>query len=166
MSTARTTSTHTSPTGMPAWAIPAEDLEAMLATDDDSVDTAAIPRLAFREAVEESAATSEAPVTTTTAAEPAPEEGADLPEAATPPVGHSLRSRHATPESVAAIRRNLVAVASVIVSVVLIGTAVTWLAGWIALAVYSLLVLGLAVAVRRANSRYAPRHSRYTPRHA
>ena len=55
MSTARTTSDRTAPTDLPTWAIQAEDLEAMLATNDDEVDTAAIPRLAFRDAVEESA---------------------------------------------------------------------------------------------------------------
>lgn len=159
MSTARTTSVSTSPTDLPSWAIPVEDLEAMLATDDDSVDTAAIPRLAFREAVEESATTSEITVATV---EDTPAE----PEAVTPPVGHSLRSRHATPESVAAIRRNLIAVASVLVSVVIIGAAATWIAGWIALGIYTLLVVAAAVAVRRVNARYAPRHSRYTPRHA
>lgn len=158
MSTARTTSVNTSPTDLPSWAIPVEDLEAMLATDDDSVDTAAIPRLAFREAVEESATTSE--ITVATVASQAE------PEAVTPPVGHSLRSRHATPESVAAIRRNLIAVASVLVSVVIIGAAATWIAGWIALGIYTLLVVAAAVAVRRVNARYAPRHSRYTPRHA
>ena len=52
MSTARTTSPRTAPTDLPTWAIQAEDLEAMLATDDDTVDTAVIPRLAYREAVE------------------------------------------------------------------------------------------------------------------
>ena len=66
----------------------------------------------------------------------------------------------------AAIRRNLIAMASVLVSIVLIGTALTWLAGWIALAAYALVVIAGAVAVRRANARYAPRHSRYSPRHA
>lgn len=165
MSTARTTSGSTSPTDLPTSAIPVEDLEAMLATDDDSVDTAAIPRLAFREAVEESATTSEITVATVAVAEddaPEPETA----EPVAPPVGHSLRSRHASPESVAAIRRNLIAFASVIVSVVVIGVAATWLAGWIALGVYALLVVAAAVAVRRVNARYAPRHSRYTPRHA
>lgn len=164
MSTARTTSVNTSPTDLPSWVIPVEDLEAMLATHDDEVDTAAIPRLAFREAVEESATTSEITVATVPA-EATPEAEAQV-EPATPPVGHSLRSRHASPESVAAIRRNLIAFASVIVSVVIIGAAATWLAGWIALAVYSVLVLAAAIAVRRVNARYAPRHSRYTPRHA
>ncbi len=164
MSTARTTSVTTSPTDLPAWAIPVEDLEAMLATDDDSVDTAAIPRLAFREAVEESATTSELTVMTVAAEDDTV--GSAIAEPATPPVGHSLRSRHATPESVAAIRRNLIAVASVLVSVVIIGAAATWLAGWIALGIYTLLVVAAAVAVRRVNARYAPRHSRYTPRHA
>ena len=165
MSTARTTSTQTSPTDMPTWAIPVEDLEAMLATDDDTVDTAAIPRLAFREAVEESAATSQVP-TAAPATTPTPVDEETAPEPTTPPVGHSLRSRHASPESVAAIRRNLVAMASVLVSIVLIGTALTWLAGWIALAAYALVVIAGAVAVRRVNARYAPRHSRYAPRHA
>lgn len=176
MSTARTTSTQASPTDMPTWAVPVEDLEAMLATDDDTVDTAAIPRLAFRDAVEESAATQAATpvaattqvsdVSSTTTVEQASAETAPTLEPAAPPVGHSLRRRHASPESVAAIRRNLLAVAAVIVSIVLLGSAVAWLAGWIALAVYAVLVIGVAVAVRRANARYAPRHSRYAPRHA
>lgn len=165
MSTARTTTVNTSPTDLPSWAIPVEDLEAMLATNDDDVDTAAIPRLAFREAVEESATTSEITVATVAAEDTAPEPEAQA-EPVTPPVGHSLRSRHASPESVAAIRRNLIAFASVIVSVVIIGAAATWLAGWVALAIYSVLVLTAAIAVRRVNARYAPRHSRYTPRHA
>lgn len=161
MSPARTTST--SPTAMPDWAIPVEDLEAMLATDDDTVDTAAIPRLAYREAVEESAGTSDEAVTSVVD-ETRPESAEQL-EHATPPVGHSLRRRHASPESVAAIRRNLVAVACVIVSVVLLGAAITWFAGWIAVAAYAVLVIAASVTVRRANARYAPRHSRYTPRH-
>lgn len=161
MSTARTTSISTSPTDMPTWAIPVEDLEAMLATDDDTVDTAAIPRLAYREAVEGAATTSDVAVRTIVET---PQESALEPAA--PPVGHSLRRRHASPESVAAIRRNLIAVACVIVSVVLLGAAITWFAGWIALAAYAVLVIAASVAVRRANARYAPRHSRYTPRHA
>lgn len=166
MSTARTTSTPTSPTDMPSWAVPVEDLEAMLATDDDTVDTAAIPRLAFRDAVEESATTSDASVTTVAEAPTGASDDVLTAESAAPPVGHSLRRRHASPESVAAIRRNLVAVACVVVTVVLLGAAAGWVGGWIALATYALLVLGASVAVRRANARYAPRHSRYTPRHA
>ena len=164
MSTARATSPSTSPTDLPAWAIPTEDLEAMLATDDDSVDTAAIPRLAFREAVEESATTSE--ITVATVEDTGPDTTPESDVEAVMPVGHSLRSRHASPESVAAIRRNLVAFTSVIVSVVVVGVAATWLAGWVALAVYSMLVLAAAVAVRRVDARYAPRHSRYSPRPA
>lgn len=159
MSTARTTSSRTTPTDLPTWAIQAQDLEAMLATDDDTVDTAVIPRLAFRDAVEEAAAPGQAAVTpvvpTDHAVEPAPA-----------PVGHNLRSRHASPESVAAVRRNLIAVACVLVAVVVIGAAATWLAGWIALGVWSLLVVCAAVALRRVNSRYTAKHSRYTARHA
>ena len=51
-------------------------------------------------------------------------------------------------------------------AVVLIGAAATWLAGWIALGVWTLLVVAGAIAIRRSNSRYTARHSRYTPRHA
>lgn len=161
MSTANP-SAPTSPTDLPAWAVPVEDLEAMLDTDDESVDTAVIPRLAFREAVEESAATATTAVTTVDVTDqPAP-----AAEPTAPPVGHSLRSRHASPESVAAIRRNLIALASVVVSIVILGAASAWFAGWIALAGYAVLVITAAVALRRVNSRYAPRHSRYTPRHA
>ncbi|EKA60416.1 hypothetical protein B277_13079 [Janibacter hoylei PVAS-1] len=156
MSTARTTSPRTAPTDLPTWAIQAEDLEAMLATDDDTVDTAVIPRLAYREAVEEAAVPGQTIVT----------EPADEVEHVAAPVGHNLRRRHASPESVAAIRRNLIAVACVLAAVVLIGAAATWLAGWIALGVWTLLVVAGAIAIRRSNSRYTARHSRYTPRHA
>ncbi|MFF5325288.1 hypothetical protein ACWDHH_12760 [Janibacter hoylei] len=156
MSTARTTSPRTAPTDLPTWAIQAEDLEAMLATDDDTVDTAVIPRLAYREAVEEAAVPGQTIVT----------EPVDEVEHVAAPVGHNLRRRHASPESVAAIRRNLIAVACVLAAVVLIGAAATWLAGWIALGVWTLLVVAGAIAIRRSNSRYTARHSRYTPRHA
>ena len=156
MSTARTTSPRTAPTDLPTWAIQAEDLEAMLATDDDTVDTAVIPRLAYREAVEEAAVPGQTVVT----------EPVDEVEHVAAPVGHNLRRRHASPESVAAIRRNLIAVACVLSAVVLIGAAATWLAGWIALGVWTLLVVAGAIAIRRSNSRYTARHSRYTPRHA
>lgn len=156
MSTARTTSDRTAPTDLPTWAIQAEDLEAMLATDDDTVDTAVIPRLAYREAVEEAAVPGQTIVT----------EPVDEVEHVAAPVGHNLRRRHASPESVAAIRRNLIAVACVLAAVVLIGAAATWLAGWIALGVWTLLVVAGAIAIRRSNSRYTARHSRYTPRHA
>ena len=156
MSTARTTSPRTAPTDLPTWAIQAEDLEAMLATDDDTVDTAVIPRLAYREAVEEAAVPGQTIVN----------EPVDEVEHVAAPVGHNLRRRHASPESVAAIRRNLIAVACVLAAVVLIGAAATWLAGWIALGVWTLLVVAGAIAIRRSNSRYTARHSRYTPRHA
>ncbi len=189
MSTTSTTPPTSGPTTLPsasrARTIPAEDLEAMLATDDDVVDTALIPTLAFRDAVEESATPGKDPVASTTqvvAATPAaqvatgrtldaaPAEADATPESdlerVVPPVGHSLRSRHATPESVAAVRRNLIAVCCVIVSVVAIGVAVGLVGGWIAVAAYALLVVVAASALRRANARYAPRHSRYTARHA
>lgn len=159
MSTARMTSSRTAPTDLPTWAIQAQDLEAMLATDDDTVDTAVIPRLAYRDAVEEAAVPGQSQIT-------AVEVPADDVEHVATPVGHNLRSRHATPESVAAIRRNLVAVACVLVSVVVIGAAATWLAGWIALGIYALVVVSAAVAIRRSNARYTARHSRYAPRHA
>ena len=63
MSTASTTSSRTAPTDLPTWAIQTADLEAMLATDDDTVDTAVIPRLAYRDAVEEAAAPGQSLVT-------------------------------------------------------------------------------------------------------
>jgi hypothetical protein len=56
--------------------------------------------------------------------------------------------------------------ACVLVSVVVIGAAATWLAGWIALGIYALVVVSAAVAIRRSNARYTARHSRYAPRHA
>ncbi len=183
MSTTSTTPSTSGPTALPsvsrARTVPAEDLEAMLATDDDVVETALIPTLAFRDAVEQSASPGKDPVasttqaagattgpattatvaaptvdTVTTGTEAVPE--SDL-ERVVPPVGHSLRSRHASPESIAAVRRNLIAVCCVVVSVVAIGTAVGLVGGWMAVAAY---------ALRRANARYAPRHSRYTARHA
>lgn len=168
MSTTRTTP-PSGPTELPSWSwtwnAPAEELEAMLATDDDVVDTALIPSLAYREAVEESATASESTVKTLA---PATEEA--TPEAeverVAPPVGHSLRSRHATPESKAAIRRNLIAVCCVAVSVVIVGIATGLVGGWIAVAAYTLLVAAAAFVLRRINARYAPKHSRYTPRHA
>lgn len=159
MSTASTTSSRTAPTDLPTWAIQTADLEAMLATDDDTVDTAVIPRLAYRDAVEEAAAPGQSLVTVV-------ESPHDDVEHVATPVGHNLRSRHATPESVAAIRRNLVAIASVLVSVVVVGAALTWLAGWIALGIYALVVVSAAIALRRTNARYSARHSRYAPRHA
>ena len=161
MSTARTTTDRITPTDLPTWSLQTQDLEAMLATDDDTVDTAVIPRLAYRDAVEESAAPGQTLVVPV-----ATPEGDAAVEPASTPIGHSLRHRHASPESVAAIRRNLIAVACVLVAVVVIGAAITWLAGWIALAAYSLLVLGAAVALHRVNARYSARHSRHTPRHA
>lgn len=161
MSTARTTTDRITPTDLPTWSLQAQDLEAMLATDDDTVDTAVIPRLAYRDAVEESAAPGQTLVVPV-----ATPEGDAAAEPARTPIGHSLRHRHASPESVAAIRRNLIAVACVLVAVVVIGAAITWLAGWIALAAYCLLVLGAAVALHRVNARYSARHSRHTPRHA
>lgn len=159
MSTASTTSSRTAPTDLPTWAIQTADLEAMLATDDDTVDTAVIPRLAYRDAVEEAAAPGQSLVTVV-------ESPRDDVEHVATPVGHNLRSRHATPESVAAIRRNLVAIACVLVSVVVVGAALTGLAGWIALGIYALVVVSAAIALRRTNARYSARHSRYAPRHA
>ncbi|NYF98494.1 hypothetical protein [Janibacter cremeus] len=193
MSNTRTMPPSSGPAALPSVSrtrnIPSEDLEAMLATDDDVVDTALIPTLAFRDAVEEAATSGTSPIASTsqateTAVVPAQDaetavvpavdtstpESANTPERdlerIVPPVGHSLRSRHATPESRAAVRRNLIAVCCVVVSVVVIGVAAGLVGGWIALAVYALLVVFAAYALRRANARYAPRHSRYTARHA
>lgn len=193
MSNTRTMPPSSGPAALPSVSrtrnIPSEDLEAMLATDDDVVDTALIPTLAFRDAVEEAATSGTSPIASTsqateTAVVPAQDaetavvpavdtstpESANTPERdlerIVPPVGHSLRSRHATPESRAAVRRNLIAVCCVVVSVVVIGVAAGLVGGWIALAVYALLVVVAAYALRRANARYAPRHSRYTARHA
>src|SRR5699024_5726192 len=125
-SSARTTPTPTSPPARPSWAVPVEDLQATLATDHDTVDTAALPRLAFRDAVEESATTSDAPVSAVAETTEGVSDATPVAEPAAPPVGHSLRRRHASPESLVAIRRNLVAVACVIVTVVLLGAAAGW----------------------------------------
>src|SRR5699024_2928095 len=162
----RTTPTPTSPTDRPSWAVPVEDLGAMLATDDDTVGTAAIPCLAFRDALEEPATTSDAPASAVAESTAARSSGTPVARPAAPPAGHTLRRRRASPQSRVAVRRNLVAVACVIVTVVLLGAAAGWIGGWVAVSAYALLVLGAAAAVRRANARYVPRHSRYTPRHA
>ena len=223
MSKTSTSHPDAGPTDLPSWSwtwnAPAEDLESMLATDDDSVDTAIIPTLAYREAVEEAAIAGTAAATAPTkgkaknkaskrSSAPAPKaktaapakapvelksapatpatvtpatvkaapveakpaeaavEAAPAPERTKPVIAANLRSRHATPESKAAIRRNLIAVCSVAVSIVIIGLAVSLVGGWIALAAYSLLVLVAGMVLRRVNARYAPRHSLYSPRHA
>ena len=64
------------------------------------------------------------------------------------------------------MRRNLVALAAVVVGTVLIGALVGFVAGWVGVAAYALVVGGLLLAQRRVNARYAPRHSRYVARHA
>ena len=64
------------------------------------------------------------------------------------------------------MRRNLVALAAVVVGTVLIGALVGFVAGWVGVAGYALVVGGLLLAQRRVNARYAPRHSRYVARHA
>lgn len=193
MSTTRTTPPFAGPASLPSLSrmrnVPIEELEALLATDDDLVDTAVIPALDFRKAVERAAAVG-TPSTATPAARPAAkrpamppaDDGANVettevpalddvePESATqparPPFAHSLRSRHATPESKAAVRRNLIAVCCVVVSLVVVGVAVGLTGGWIVLGCYTLLVVVAAFVLHRINARYTPRHSRYTPLHA
>lgn len=120
------------------------DLEEMLATDDDEVDTAIIPRLAL-----------------------APEDAAaPAVPAAVAPVAVARRAhRHASAESLDAVRRNQVALLTVVVGTVLVGTLVGIVAGWVGIAGYAVLVGSLLLTRHVLGRRHAPRHSRYAPRH-
>ena len=150
-------------------------LNAWYDEDADDVDTAVIPRLQVSETVLVPVALPEvvppvaafaAPAsrvpTQPTVAAPAPR----TPSPASAPATSRTRHRHASEQSLAAVRRNLVAVAAIVTGAVLLGSAVGIIGGWVALVGYVLLVGGLVLARRRVNARYAPRHSRYVARHA
>lgn len=132
-------------------------LQGWYEEDSDDVDTAVIPRLQVSQTVL-------VPVALPTAVSPLP--ASSLPDSPVPSTTPRTRHRHASPQSLAAVRRNLVALAAVVVGTVLIGALVGFVAGWVGVAAYALVVGGLLLAQRRVNARYAPRHSRYVARHA
>lgn len=132
-------------------------LQGWYEEDSDDVDTAVIPRLQVSQTVL-------VPVALPTAVSPLP--ASSLPDSPVPSTTPRTRHRHASPQSLAAVRRNLVALAAVVVGAVLIGALVGFVAGWVGVAGYALVVGGLLLAQRRVNARYAPRHSRYVARHA
>lgn len=153
-----------------------EMLRAWYDEDPDEVDTAVIPRLALGTVLVPVAVPATSPATSTPAAAatvaPAPvaPSPAVSPAPVTPsPVPASARSttrhRHASPESLAAVRRNHIALTVVVVATVLLGVGVGITAGWVGILAYALLVGTLLLAQHRVNRRYAPRHSRYMPRH-
>lgn len=151
----------------------AEMLAAWFDVDTDDVETAVIPRLALGHHVvvpvelpagATTAPVSQAPTTAPaapTAAPPAPA-AAPAPSPATSP---ATRHRHASAESLDAVRRNQVALAVVVTAIVLLGAVVGLVGGWVALAGYALLVGGLLLAQHLVNRRYTARHTRHVPRH-
>lgn len=186
-----------------------EDLEALIALDDDEVETAVIPVLAYVAALPMPPAAQPTKVTEPQSREvrtivlpaaipaarhplPAPAApettvdaddedtavipalAADAPAAssdASPEVPASsasqrTRHRHASPESLAAIRRNTIAVASLSVAIVLLGATIAYLGGWLAAGGFLLTVTALLVTRYFVNRRYSPRHTRYGARHA
>ena len=172
--------------------IDAAMLQGWYEEDSDDVDTAVIPRLQVSQTVlvpvalptavsplpasslpDSSVTASPLPVAPATTADGKASQPA-LAAASTavttpspvPSTTPRTRHRHASPQSLAAVRRNLVALAAVVVGTVLIGTLVGFVAGWVGVAGYALVVGGLLLAQRRVNARYAPRHSRYVARHA
>lgn len=140
-----------------------EMLRAWYDEDPDEVDTAVIPRLALGTVLVPVAVPAASPATSTPAAAatvaPAPVTPSPV------PVRSTTRHRHASPESLAAVRRNHIALTVVVVATVLLGVGVGITAGWVGILAYALLVGTLLLAQHRVNRRYAPRHSRYTPRH-
>ena len=156
----------------------AEMLAAWFDVDTDDVETAVIPRLALGHhvvvPVELPAGATTAPVSQAPTAAPAPAV-APAPAPAVPapaavpapsPVASpSTRHRHASAESLDAVRRNQVALAVVVTAIVLLGAVVGLIGGWVALAGYALLVGGLLLAQHLVNRRYTARHTRHVPRH-
>lgn len=153
----------------------AEMLAAWFDVDTDDVETAVIPRLALGHhvvvPVELPAGATTAPVSQApTTAPAAPTAAAPAPAAATaqapsPVASPSTRHRHASAESLDAVRRNQVALAVVVTAIVLLGAVVGLVGGWVALAGYALLVGGLLLAQHLVNRRYTARHTRHVPRH-
>ncbi|MET4079866.1 hypothetical protein [Janibacter sp. UYMM211] len=151
----------------------AEMLAAWFDVDTDDVETAVIPRLALGHhvvvPVELPAGATTAPVSQApTAAPAAPTAAPPAPAAApapSPVASPSTRHRHASAESLDAVRRNQVALAVVVTAIVLLGAVVGLVGGWVALAGYALLVGGLLLAQHLVNRRYTARHTRHVPRH-
>ncbi|MBD5831087.1 hypothetical protein [Janibacter melonis] len=151
----------------------AEMLAAWFDVDTDDVDTAVIPRLALGHhvvvPVELPAGATTAPVSqapaTAPAAATAPAPAPATAQAPSPAATPSTRHRHASAESLDAVRRNQVALAVVVTAIVLLGAVVGLIGGWVALAGYALLVGGLLLAQHLVNRRYTARHTRHVPRH-
>lgn len=151
----------------------AEMLAAWFDVDTDDVETAVIPRLALGHhvvvPVELPAGATTAPVSQApTTAPAAPTAAPPAPAAAPAPsrvASPATRHRHASAESLDAVRRNQVALAVVVTAIVLLGAVVGLIGGWIALAGYALLVGGLLLAQHLVNRRYTARHTRHVPRH-
>ncbi|GAA1238711.1 hypothetical protein GCM10009633_09720 [Janibacter melonis] len=150
----------------------AEMLAAWFDVDTDDVETAVIPRLALGHhvvvPVELPAGATTAPVSQAPTAAPAPAPAVPAPAAAPAPslvASPATRHRHASAESLDAVRRNQVALAVVVTAIVLLGAVVGLIGGWIALAGYALLVGGLLLAQHLVNRRYTARHTRHVPRH-
>lgn len=155
----------------------AEMLAAWFDVDTDDVETAVIPRLALGHHVvvpvelpagATTAPVSQAPTTAPaapTAAAPAPAAATATAQAPSPVASPSTRHRHASAESLDAVRRNQVALAVVVTAIVLLGAVVGLIGGWVALAGYALLVGGLLLAQHLVNRRYTARHTRHVPRH-
>ncbi len=151
----------------------AEMLAAWFDVDTDDVETAVIPRLALGHHVvvpvelpagATTAPVSQAPTTAPAAPTAAPPAPAAAP-APSPVASPATRHRHASAESLDAVRRNQVALAVVVTAIVLLGAVVGLIGGWVALAGYALLVGGLLLAQHLVNRRYTARHTRHVPRH-
>ncbi|MEX1909404.1 hypothetical protein L6241_14035 [Janibacter sp. Y6] len=151
----------------------AEMLAAWFDVDTDDVETAVIPRLALGHHVvvpvelpagATTAPVSQAPTTAPAAPTAAPPAPAAAP-APSPVASPATRHRHASAESLDAVRRNQVALAVVVSAIVLLGAVVGLIGGWVALAGYALLVGGLLLAQHLVNRRYTARHTRHVPRH-
>jgi hypothetical protein len=176
---ARTQETPLEPAELTYGRLEADMLQGWFDEDGDDVDTAVIPRLqvsqtvlvpvALPESIPPFAGAPSSRVAPRSAPAPATSSPAASATPSTTPAEQpttSTRHRHASAQSLAAVRRNQVALATVVVGTVLLGSLVGLAAGWVGLAGYALLVGTLLVVQRRVNARYAPRHSRYAPRHA
>lgn len=144
-------------------------LEHLVATNDDEVDTAVIPRLAaptmlvpvqITPRVELAPAAAGAAVTPSS--RPVLAEPVTPPVQATPPTRH----RHASTASLVAVRRNQLALCVVVVATILLGALAGIVGGWVAVAGYAFVVGAILIGRTMANSRHTPRHGRHTPRHA
>lgn len=168
---ARTQDTRPEPAELTYDGLEAALLQGWYDEDSDDVDTAVIPRLQVSETVLVPVAVPETVPSAVTPNVPVEARPAPAPTTTPSPAPSSQiparsRHRHASPQSLAAVRRNLIALAAVIVGTVLLGSLVGLVAGWVGVAGYALVVGSLVLLRRRVNARYAPRHSRYAPRHA